>query len=316
LGAAGAGFGKSDDGSGGAGCGDDDGDANVESVNAALLAGSNRGSGRAGAGDAGRLRDGTGSGAYGMLRLILLVEILRAGGLLGLAGRLAGQRGRLGQSRFRLTKGNGGGRGGGLCVRDRRVRKLRRRSLLLLRWSGRERERRRKQYTNAEGDHPAARESLEDAVHGKGSFLFARRWPRYPGSGRVFLRDVLTEWDMRRDDMRPAMEALNRFPDGGEDVEEAIDAGPFQIGARLRRDAGETNIAVALHCFLKRAEEEMHGGLVHFAQVRAVNDDGGAHNVQFALQLPEEETLLLPVKLFRELPDGNRFGSKDHSFAT
>ncbi len=74
--------------------------------------------------------------------------------------------------------------------------------------------------------------------------------------------------------MRAAMKALNRLADGGEDVEEAIDAGGLEVKPGLWGNAREANIAVALHGFLKAAQKEMNGGEVHVAQIGAVNHDG------------------------------------------
>jgi len=112
------------------------------------------------------------------------------------------------------------------------------------------------------------------------------------------------------------MKALDRFPDGGEDPEEPIDAGALEQEARMRRNSGKTNIPVALHGLLKAAEEEMNDGEVHFAQVGAVDNDRRTHDVEVILQVLKEHAFLFPVKRIRELPDRDRFGSYGHRITT
>lgn len=74
-----------DDRAGGDCGGNDDADTKIESMDAALLGGSDGSTGRPRAGNAGRPGDRSDCGADRLLRLILLIGILRGGRLLRLA---------------------------------------------------------------------------------------------------------------------------------------------------------------------------------------------------------------------------------------
>jgi hypothetical protein len=89
------------------------------------------------------------------------------------------------------------------------------------------------------------------------------------------------------------VKALNGELGRGEELEEACDSNGFEGVFRACRQCGKPNIPVALHHFLKSAEEQVGGPAGELIQVGAIENEARAFGIRVQAEVGEKGMLSL-----------------------